>query len=412
MIVTPVKTPAGAPTVAGPDELPRWWAHTSPTVTLLALGLAAVLGLLPTAGTVTAPPAVGRVLFHLADPRIAESSGIAEATREPGVWFTHNDSGDPARFFALGPTGRTLATYVVDNAANIDWEDMAAARSPTGVPTLWFADTGDNQQPRASVEVYAVPEPGVYPGLHGTTVHVRAVGYRFRYPDGAHDAEALLVDPHTARIYIATKSYDGVTEVYAGPAAPADQRLNEMTLLTTLDWYPAHAEPTLIDVPGALATTGGAFSADGRTLVLRTYTDAYLFHVDGPGPEALKAGLSGERLRLRLPRQPQGEGICFRRDGKALVVSSERVGSAVDQVVLPAAGQTAVQRPEATSAATVATAPAGAQPTTSPAPQANPVPARHSSRLAPAAAAVVVVVIALAAWQLRRRHAGPARSSR
>jgi hypothetical protein len=379
-------------------------------VTLLALGLAAAVGVLPVPGTDPAP--VGRVLFHLADQRIAESSGIALATREPGVWFTHNDSGDGARFFALGPSGRTLATYDVDNATNIDWEDMAAARSLTGVPTLWFGDIGDNQQPRPWVEVYAVPEPGVYPGLSGTTAHVRAVRYRFRYPDGAHDAESLLVDPRTSRIYIASKSYDGVTEVYAGPAAPARQGVNDLTLLTTLDWSPGHAEPSLVDIPGALATTGGAFSPDGRTLVLRTYTDAYLFHVAGTGPAAVKAALGGVRLRLRLPRQPQGEGIGFRRDGKALVVSSERVGSAVDEVVLPASGPTAVQRQDATSAATVATASAVAPATTSPAPQANAAPTQHSSRLVPVSVTVVVVAISLAAWQLRRRRGGPARSSR
>jgi hypothetical protein len=378
-------------------------------VTLLALGLAAAVGLLPVAGTSTAPAPVGRVLFHLADERIGESSGVAVATREPGVWFTHNDSGDAARFFALGPTGRTLVTYDVDNATNIDWEDMAAAPSLTGVPTLWFADTGDNQQPRPSVEVYAVPEPSVFLGLRGATVHARAVRYRFRYPDGAHDAESLMVDPRTSRIYIATKSYDGVTEVYAGPAAPSTRRVNDMSLVTTLDWFPAHPQPSLLDVPGALATTGGAFSPDGRTLALRTYTDAYLFHIDGTGPAAVKAALSAQPLRLKLPKQPQGEGICFRRDGKALVVTSERIGSAVDEVVVPAAGRTSVVRPAATTSAPVATA---AQSTRPPAPQADPVRTRHSSRLVPTAATVVVVGLALTAWQVRRRRGGPARSSR
>jgi hypothetical protein len=383
-------------------------------VTLLALGLAAAVGLLPVGGRAAAAPPVGRVLFHLADQRIAESSGLAVATREPGVWFTHNDSGDGARFFALGPSGRTLATYDVDNATNIDWEDMASARSRTGVPTLWFADTGDNQQPRPSVDVYAVPEPGVYPGLRGATVHVRAVRYRFRYPDGAHDAESLMVDPRTSRIYIATKSYDGVTEVYAGPAAPVTQRINtqrinDMILLATLDWFPTHPDPTLIDIPGALATTGGAFAPDGRTLALRTYTDAYLFHVDGTGPAAVKAALSAPPLRVTLPKQPQGEGICFRRDGKALVVSSERIGSAVDEVVLPAFGQTAVAQPATATPAPFSTA---AQSTRSPAPQANPVRTQHSSRLAPVAATVVVLGVGLAVWQVRRRRGGPARSSR
>jgi hypothetical protein len=376
------------------------------------MSLAAAVGLLPVAGSVVGAPVV-RVLFHLTDHRISESSGIAVATREPGVWFTHNDSGDSARFFALGPAGQTLATYDVDNARNIDWEDMAAAPSPAGVPTLWFADIGDNQQSRAAVDVYAVPEPRVSAGLNGGTVHVPSVRYRFRYPDGPHDAEALMVDPRSSQIYLASKSYDGLTQVYAAPRNPSTSGVNKLSLVSKLQWSPDPAV-SLADLPGELATTGGAFSPDGHVLVLRTYTDAYLFRVAGSGPAGLKTALKAPPQRLVLPEQPQGEGICFSRDGKTLVLSSERIGSAVDEVVLPRTVATPQPRspsPAVASSSTVASRPPRSpDPTTSATPVAAPVRAHHRSAVPAVAGAIgLVLLLGLGFGVLRQRRGGSAR---
>src|SRR6185369_14434409 len=143
----------------------------------LALALPALLG----ATAVVTEPA--HAAFRWRDDRIAESSGLAAATREPAVWFTHNDSGDVARVFAVGADGRTLATYRLAGAEAIDWEDMAAAPAADGTPTLWLADIGDNDARRDSVTVYAAPEPLVRRGGDGTERTLPATAYRLRYPD-------------------------------------------------------------------------------------------------------------------------------------------------------------------------------------------------------------------------------------
>src|SRR4051794_17862577 len=173
------------------------------------LALPALLG----ATAVVSEPA--HVAFRWRDQRIAESSGLAAATREPGVWFTHNDSGDAARFFAVGADGRTLATYRVAGATAVDWEDMAAAPAADGTPTLWLADIGDNDAARPSITVYAVPEPRVRRGEDRT---LPTTAYRLRYPDGPHDAETLLVDPVRHRAYVVTKTLAGRSAAYAAPA--------------------------------------------------------------------------------------------------------------------------------------------------------------------------------------------------
>jgi hypothetical protein len=68
---------------------------------------------------------------RLVDDRITESSGLVLSSRTDRVLFTHNDSGDDARFFAVDDRCRTLAMYVLSGVAATDWEDMAVGRGRT-----------------------------------------------------------------------------------------------------------------------------------------------------------------------------------------------------------------------------------------------------------------------------------------
>ena len=77
------------------------------------------------------------VAFAFEDPRITESSGLASAST-PGVVYTHNDSGDAARFFAVGPDGRTRTVYTVPGVQVRDWEDMARGPDERGRSSLWL----------------------------------------------------------------------------------------------------------------------------------------------------------------------------------------------------------------------------------------------------------------------------------
>ena len=65
--------------------------------------------------------------------QINEASGLAASRLHPGVLYTHNDSGDRARIFAVdSESGETLAEYdVARPGANHDWEDMAVGVCPS-----------------------------------------------------------------------------------------------------------------------------------------------------------------------------------------------------------------------------------------------------------------------------------------
>ena len=101
--------------------------------------------------------------FTLRDPEITESSGIAASARADDLFFTHNDSGDTARFFAVDDHGCTQAVFDLADRGTIaiDWEDMARGPKIDGKPTLFLADIGDNFAARPNVVVYRVVEPKV-----------------------------------------------------------------------------------------------------------------------------------------------------------------------------------------------------------------------------------------------------------
>jgi hypothetical protein len=300
------------------------------------------------------------VALRLHDPRIQESSGMALGRRHPEVLWTHNDSGDDARLFAVGPDGRTLATLTLAGVAARDWEGMAAGRDDRGRPALFVGDIGDNNGVWPEVAVYRLGEPA---RLRDATVP--AVRYRLRYADGPHDAEALLVDPRRNRLYVATKGLAG-GGLYRAPARLASDRVNVLRRV-------ARVPPVVTD---------GAFAPGGRGFVLRDYQGAFAYTAPGRRVGAFE-----------LPLQFQGESITVSADGRSVLAGSEGPDSEVWRVPMPdpVAGRVA---------------PA----TTRPPPAAAPAaPGRRGGGATPllvAAAGALALLLALAFRSRRRGSAG------
>ena len=247
------------------------------------------------------------VAFTISDPRITESSGLAVSRRHPGITYTHNDSGGVAQIFALGPDGRTRAVLTLGGAGARDWEAMAMGRDERGRPAIYVADIGDNLGGAwPYVTVYRIPEPARL-----RTRTLRATAFRFTYEDGPRNAETLMINPRTNRLYVVSKLFTGA--VYEAPA-----RLRPGG---------THVLRKVADAPPF--ATDGAFSPDGRTCVIRTYFGARVYEVDGKG----RPGRS--LTSVGLPSQEQGESITYTADGRALLSGSEGVRQRVYRVPLP-----------------------------------------------------------------------------
>lgn len=277
------------------------------TALLLATPLVAALGAVPASSSAAPGDDEPRALFTVTDPQITEASGLAVSLRHEGVLYTHNDSSDAPRVFAVGDDGSTLATFTVAGAEARDWEGMATGRDEAGRPVLYVADIGDNLGGAwPTVSVYRIPEPE---RLRDGTV--QATRFRFRYAEGARNAEAILVHPRTGRLYVASRELPG--GLYA---APKRLRTDEVNVLRRIG-----------DAPPIV--TGGDFAPDGSRYVLRTYLSASIYAEPGGRKVAT----------VSLPDQPQGESVTYTRDGRALLVGSEGERSQVWRVPL-SPGQT------------------------------------------------------------------------
>lgn len=278
----------------------------SPLIALLLGSLLAVLvpaTWVPQARASTAPAP----LLRLQDPALLESSGLAVSARRNTILWTHADGGSVAQVRAVNRRGRTVAVVTLDGIDPFDPEALAPSLRADGTPLLWLGDIGDNREARPDVSVFRFVEPRKL-----TDRTVTATWFRFTYPDGSHDAEALLVAPGTGRVFIATKGFGGAG-LYRAPRRLVTRDLGTNRLTRVAD------VPVLV--------TDGAFLPDGR-FVLRTYTSVFLYGRLGNKPGALD-----ELDSDPLPAQPQGESIAV--DGARLLVGSEGRRSAVYAVPVP-----------------------------------------------------------------------------
>jgi hypothetical protein len=332
-------------------------------------------------------------LFRLHDPRIDEASGIARGITSPGVFYVQNDSGDSARFFAIdAKSGRTRAEYTVPDATNVDWEDLAVAPDAAGTPSVWLADIGDNDAVRDEVQLYRVDEPRVDMTRTDVVAHTRSPDvWRLRYPSGPVNAESLAVAPN-GRAYIVTKASDGHSVVYAVPHRPDAQRIQQLRRIGSITF---HSHGGLIPARLQMLATGATLSPNGRLLVIRTYTDAYVWHVRRGD---VAAAIKPRPERVAIPLQLQGEGVCF--DGRSLVLDSEGKVTPVYQVPLPGAS---IPLPrESQSVPTASTRPSAPSPS-------RPTPAAQHRSSAPKAtpyvlAAAGFVLLLIGAVALSRRN--------
>ncbi|WP_405582745.1 hypothetical protein [Streptomyces sp. NBC_01190] len=236
------------------------------------------------------------VAFHISDQRITESSGLAASRAHPGVYWTHNDSDDGPYVYAIdGATGKTVAKVTMRGISARDVE--AISLGPDG--DLYVGDIGDNLNGTwPEVWIYRFPEPK---RLHDQTVDVTR--YTVRYADGPRNAEALMVQPKTGRVYIASKNEDG-GHLYEGPAKLHPNGVNIFRRIADVPWV-----------------TDGAFSPDGSRLVLRGYFWSTDYRWSGDRPQKIGS--------LDVPLERQGESVTYTTDGRALMYGSEGADSEV-----------------------------------------------------------------------------------
>jgi hypothetical protein len=304
--------------------------------------------------------------FTPSDPQINEASGMVVSQAHADTVWIVNDSGDSARMFAVSTLdGHTEGIVTLAGARNVDWEALAisSGRSPA---QLYVGDIGDNDAQRSSIQVYELPEPQQ---LSATSAVSDWTAYELTYPDGAHDAETLLVQPGSDRLYVVTKGLLGGS-VYEAPAQLSVDRPNELTRIGS----------------APLLVTDGSFRSDG-SVVLRNYLSGFV-----------RAGVTALARPFALPKQRQGETLAVIGEGREAYVGSEGIEQEIYRVALPPlAGSPLTESPSPTSTAASA-----------------PAPAKRSTAASAAGGLVLIALVGLT-WgvvALRRRKRQRMRSTR
>lgn len=231
------------------------------------------------------------------DASLEELSGLVASRRHAEVLWALEDSGNPPQVVALGPDGAVRARINVQGATNVDWEDLAAG--PCGADTcLYIGDIGDNTATRTDAAVLRIAEPN--PALGDQ--FVAADRFALAYPDGAQDAESLVVLPD-GRVRILTKRADDTARVYEFPSLDA-------TATSTLTLVQSISTGAGSEGLGAMTTGADVDPASGALLV-RTYAHIWSFPALGAD------GTWDPATRESLPAhtEPQGEAVAW--DGAA-----------------------------------------------------------------------------------------------
>lgn len=290
------------------------------TPAAIVVGLLAVQATLPAGPAVAVPaqdqpaqtePQVtpGERVCEITDERLRELSGLV-ATADG--YIVVNDGTDierNERVFFLD------ASCEVDRAVQYpvspyDPEDLAI--SPDG-QTLWVADIGDNptnDERRQRIALWSLPADG----------SAQPVVHRLSYPDGPHDAEALLIGNDGVPLII-TKS-TGPAGLYR-PTAPLQANNDDpvpMEKVGELE-LPRTTTPNLFAAAGRITVTGAARSPDGTRVAVRTYADA--FEWDVPADADLVQVLTNERPRATGLTDAFGEAIAYTPDGASFLTVSD-----------------------------------------------------------------------------------------
>ena len=233
---------------------------------------------------------------------ITEVSGLVHSEAAGNRFWIHNDKGDAAKLYAVNDRGALLTTVTLQDVQARDWEDIAAgpcAGDTAGRACLYVGDIGDNDREHDRIFVHRLIEPGI----DTCTQVVTAVEtMSAAYPDGSHNAEALVVDEH-GNVFIFTKG-SGQFAVYWAPFSAGELILTGVQGAADLSSLPDGGDERV---------TAADYDPSRRRVLVRTRTSILSYQL---GPDDGVSAIARVPFRT-TPSAPEarGEAVAHGRDG-------------------------------------------------------------------------------------------------
>jgi hypothetical protein len=249
--------------------------------------------------TVIGPPAL-EPLGRLDERLIPEASGIVKSRRFPGIYWVHNDSGNPPLIFAIRGDGHIVRQFRLA-VPNLDWEDIAIDDQGH----LYLGDIGNNTGLLPVRAIYRIDEPDPRAPA-SEPLKASAISFYSTPRSSRFDAESLFVEGASA--VLLAKYADGrEAELFLVPLEPPSPLARP-------------AQPRLLgSLPGFIEPASGASLSQDRTLLAVCSPSVTRIYRRDPSqsPPWLRLG------EVRYPAMPV-EGVCW--DGRDLVVVAEGGG--------------------------------------------------------------------------------------
>lgn len=256
-------------------------------------------------------------IHELPDGVAPESSGIAASATMPRVFFVVDDATNTDEIVAVRSDGSLVARIGVAGMSARNAEAVSAG--PCGSRAgrcLYVGDIGDNNAQRKSISVYRVDEPAL---TSPPAAPLPADRWRYTYPDGPHNAEAMVVMTDGS-LLILTKSAPDATSgqvpphrIYRAPAGGGP-----------LTFVSSYRPPDPVTAVQSLFTgtvvTDASYTA-GRMLLL-TYDEIVEYRAPKPGADPATFP-SWPHAALPAPAMIQSEGITADLAGCGYEVTSE-----------------------------------------------------------------------------------------
>jgi hypothetical protein len=242
----------------------------------------------------------GKILGEV-DKKLEEASGLVASKKNPGYFWSHNDSGNPAEVFLINDKAEIVMTCTLAGIKNRDWEDIAiAVESDTSY--LYIGDIGDNEAKFPYKMIYRFAEPVLSANEISITDFDTLV---FKLSDGLRDTEALMIDPLSNDVFVISKRENKI-RVYQmnAPLIAGDTTTADFKTELPLAWIVA-----------------ADISADGKEVLMKDYD--YIYYWKRSAIESIPDLLKTEPTFLRYEREPQGEAIAWNRDASGFYTLSE-----------------------------------------------------------------------------------------
>ncbi len=251
---------------------------------------------------------------------IKEVSGIACSRVTPGyIWMQSDDF--ESYIVASDEKGEKRACQVkFTKSIRWDWEDMSGGIY-NDINYLFIGAFGDNEETGGEYSIVWFEEPAIDP-VNAPEITVTPNQIKYVYPDGKkHNAEALMYDNRDQIIYIITKVYYNVCQVFSIPFR-LDYGTETQTLTYVCDLglrddlgYSEKNQP----YKGFHLVTAADISPDGKYILIKNHNNIVASYSWIVLWKRLDGESVGETLIRERHPEPlrcynyewQGEAICW-----------------------------------------------------------------------------------------------------